>query len=372
MRVLVVNAGSSSTKLRVVDEDDQIGASADLGPPGEGLADQLRDFVADAGALDAAGHRVVHGGNLFTEAVIVDDAVRHHLDALSPLAPLHNPPALAAIDALRQQRPGLPTVVCFDTAFHADLPAEVTRIALPSEWMTRSGIRRYGFHGLSCAWATARAAELLGWPPMRHRLIVCHLGAGASVTAVVDGRSADTTMGFTPLEGLVMATRPGDVDPGAISRLLHHEISLDELDHALEHRSGLAALSGEASGDMRALLKRRSNGDGHAGTAIGVYLHRLRAKIAAMAAATEGLDVLVFTGGVGENSSVIRTEACAGLGWLGVDLDGHANACAADDAVISSPAASVPTVVVHAREELVIAAACRHLLAKPTVTPSPS
>lgn len=367
MRVLVVNAGSSSTKLRVVDEDDQIADSVDLGPSAGGLNGQLRDFVAGAGPLDAAGHRVVHGGGRFTEAVMVDDGVRSELDALSPLAPLHNPPAVAALDALSQQRPDLPSVVCFDTAFHAGMAVEATSYALPSEWMKRWGIRRYGFHGLSCTWAIARAAELLGWPPLQHRLLVCHLGAGASVTAVVDGRSVDTSMGFTPLEGLVMATRPGDVDPGAISWLLHHEISLDELDDALEHRSGLAALSGEANGDMRTLLERRSNGDGPARAAIAVYLHRLRAKIAAMTAIMEGLDALVFTGGVGENSSIIRSETCAALGWLGVDLEEHANASISGaDAVVSSTSATVPTVVVHAREELVIAAACRRLLARRT------
>lgn len=363
MRVLVVNAGSSSVKLRVVDGQDHISGSADLGPPGANFADQLGAFVRGAGSLDAVGHRVVHGGPSFAEAVILDERTRAELEKLRALAPLHNPPALAAIDVLDRLRPGVASVACFDTAFHATLPPEATSYALPSEWVRRWGVRRYGFHGLSCSWATARAADLLGWPPGRGRLVICHLGAGASVTAVTSGRSADTTMGFTPLEGLVMATRPGDVDPGAISWLMSNGIGVAELEDALEHRSGLAALSGEASGEMRVLVDRRGAGDAPAALAIGVYLHRLRAKIAAMAAATGGTDALVFTGGIGENSPVIRAEACSGLGWLGVSLDEHANTTVTDsDAEISAPGSAVRTVVVHAREELVIAADCRRLL----------
>jgi acetate kinase len=365
MRVLVVNSGSSSVKLRVVDDEDRITAKADLGAPGPDLADRLDEFVRSAGPLDAAGHRVVHGGPRFHDAVILNETTRRYLDDTSALAPLHNPPALAAIDALHQLQPGLVSVACFDTAFHATMPAEATTYALPPAWVDRWGIRRYGFHGLSCTWATTKTAELLGWPPRTGRLIVCHLGSGASVTAVSDGRSVDTTMGFTPLEGLVMATRPGDVDPGAILWLLANGISVDDLSDALEHRSGLAALSGEASGDMRVLLHRRADGNAPATLAVGVYLLRLRAKIAAMAAAMCGLDALVFTGGIGENSDVIRAEACAGLGWLGVTIDQHAATLSPDcDTDISAPGAPVRTVVIHAREELVIAADCRRLLAR--------
>jgi acetate kinase len=365
MRVLVVNSGSSSVKLRVVDADDRVSAKVDLGPPGADLGDRLDEFVSGAGPLDAAGHRVVHGGPRFHEAVIVDETTRHYLDETAALAPLHNPPALAAIDALRLLKPELVSVACFDTAFHATLPAEATAYALPFDWCNRWGIRRYGFHGLSCTWATAKTAEMLGWPPRRGRLVVCHLGSGASVTAVSDGRSVDTTMGFTPIAGLVMATRPGDVDPGAISFLLTNGIGVDELNDALERRSGLAALSGEASGDMRILLDRRADENAAATLAIGVYLHRLRAKIAAMAAAMGGLDALAFTGGTGENSPVIRGEACLSLGWLGVNIDKNANMLVADrDTDISAPGAPIRTVVIHAREELVIAADCRRLLGR--------
>ncbi len=361
---MVVNAGSSSVKLRVVDGDDRIRSAADLGAPGADLADRLDEFVRRAGPLDAAGHRVVHGGPRFRDAIVLDETARLDLDDISTLAPLHNPPALAAIDALSRLRPGLASVACFDTAFHATLPAEATTYALPADWVARWGIRRYGFHGLSCTWATGRTAELLGWPPQHGRIVVCHLGSGASVTAVHDGRSADTTMGFTPLEGLVMATRPGDVDPGAITWLLANGIGIADLDEALENRSGLAALSGETSGDMRSLLYRRTEGDAPAMLAVSVYLHRLRAKIAAMTAAMGGLDALVFTGGIGQNSPVIRAETCGRLGWLGVAVDERANATTAgDDANISATGAPVATVVVHAREDLVIAGECRRLLA---------
>jgi acetate kinase len=362
VRVLVVNAGSSSLKLRVVDAGDRVCDEEDLGAPGPDLAARLAAFLAGAGPLDAAGHRVVHGGARFPGSVVVDGAVRRDLDDLSALAPLHNPPALAAIDAVGRLLPDLPSVACFDTAFHVGLPAEAATYALPTEWTTRWGIRRYGFHGLSCVWATRRVAELLAWPPSTGRVAVCHLGGGASVTAVVDGRSVDTTMGFTPLEGLVMATRPGAVDPGALTWLIGHGIGVEELDDALEHRSGLAALAGDG-GDMRSLLARRDDGDAPAALALGVYLHRLRAGIAAMAAAADGLDALVFTGGVGEHAPAVRSEACARLGWLGAHLDDRANTSIdGDDAEISAPGSPVRTVVVHAREDLVVAAECRRLL----------
>jgi acetate kinase len=364
VRVLVVNAGSSSLKLRVVEADDTIGLSADLGPPGdEEVADQLADFVERAGAVDVAGHRVVHGGDRFDAPAVVDDRVRFALSELNTLAPLHNPPALAAIDAVHRLRPKLTSVACFDTAFHAQLPGPAVVYAIPAEWRDRWNLRRYGFHGLSCTWAATQIVHLIGPSVGTGRLVVCHLGSGASVTAIVDGRSVDTTMGFTPLEGLVMATRPGDLDPGVITWLLGHGISRSELDDALEHRSGLAGLSGDASGDMRALLERRDQHDEQASTAIDVYLHRLRAKIAAMAAAAGGLDVLVFTGGVGERAPAIRAETATGLAWMGVSIDEEASRAVSDsDTEITGAGASVRTWVVHAREELVIAADCRRLL----------
>ena len=362
MRVLVINAGSSSVKLRVVDDGDQLLASRDLGPPDKDLAEQLGAFVRDAGELDVVGHRVVHGGPLFTSAVLVDADVRESLDGLNELAPLHNPPALAGIDAATRLLIGVPQVACFDTSFHAGLPPAATTYAVPQDWVARWGIRRYGFHGISCAWASRRAAELLGRPVDRLRLVICHLGAGASATGVSSGRSADTTMGFTPLEGLVMATRCGDLGPGALLFALDHGLDLPAATEDLEHLSGLLGISG-TTGDMRQLLAARAEGDERAELAIAVYLHRLRAKIAGMAAATAGTDALVFTGGVGEGSGLIRAEACAGLDWMGISIHPEANnSVDAADAEISAPGASVRTLVVHAREDLQIAHECRQLL----------
>jgi acetate kinase len=363
MRVLVINAGSSSVKLRVVEGDDHLGASEDLGAPDEHLADQLDDFVHGAGTVDAVGHRVVHGGSRFTSPVRIDDDVREALGGLDDLDPLHNRPALAGIDAASRLLTAVPQVACFDTAFHAALPREATSYAIPAEWVTRWGIRRYGFHGLSCAWSSRRAAELLDRPADRLRLVICHLGAGASASAVVGGRSADTTMGFTPLEGLVMATRSGDLDPGALLYALEHGLTVPDAQHALEFGSGLLALFNGRSGDMRQILAARARGDEPARLAVAVYLRRLRAKIAAMMAATSGTDALVFTGGVGEGSVPIRAETCAGLDWLGVGLDGSANASVGDeDTDITAPDAAVNVLVIHAREDLQIARECRHLL----------
>jgi acetate kinase len=364
VRILVVNAGSSSLKLRVVERDDRVSDSADLDPPAGSLGAELHRFLDRIGSVDAVGHRVVHGGARFRRPTIVDDAVRAALNELSELAPLHNPPALAAIDAMRRMAPDVPAVACFDTAFHASLAPSVASYALPVEWVEHWGVRRYGFHGLSCEWSTKRAAALLGRPVDSLRLVVCHLGAGASVTAVSGGRSVDTTMGFTPTEGLVMATRSGDVDPAAIAWLAAQGVRPDELADGLERRSGLLALSGGVTSDMRDLLRRRSEGDPAAALAVDAYLHRLRAKIAAMTAATDGTDAVVFTAGVGERAGEIRYATCRHLSWLGIDLDADANAAVAlDDADISRPGAAVRTLVVHAREELVIAAGCRAVLA---------
>jgi acetate kinase len=359
VRVLVVNAGSSSVKLRVVGSSDEIEAARDLGPPDGVLGGHLHSFLEEVGQVDATGHRIVHGGSRFVEPLMVDDSSEEALSHLQELAPLHNPPALAALDAVRKATPNVQAVACFDTAFHATLPPEASAYALPLEWVRRWGLRRYGFHGLSCEWATERCGEMLG---PGGRLVICHLGSGASVTAVRDGHSTDTTMGFTPMEGLVMATRPGDVDPGLIAWLAEDRLAPQELNDALERRSGLLGLS-SYTGDMRTLLERRQAGDPEAGHAVSVYLHRLRAKIAAMAAAMDGLDALVFTGGVGENSATIRAETCERLGWLGVAIDNDANQrIAGEDADISGSGTAVRTLAIHAREELVISRICRSLL----------
>jgi acetate kinase len=364
VRVLVVNAGSTSVKLRMVEPDHSVSHRLDLGPPAGQADPGLARFLGSVGEVDAVGHRVVHGGPDFTGPVIVDGEVRRALDATLELAPLHNPPALHALDQVRRAIPGPPVVACFDTAFHRTLPAEAREYALPAEWVQRWGIRRYGFHGLSCEWALIRSARLLGRPREDLKLVVCHLGGGASVTAIAHGRSMDTTMGFTPTEGLVMASRSGDVDPGALAWLVGRGLAADELTQGLEKRSGLLGLTGGRTGDMQVLLQDRSGGDPVAAGAVAVYLHRLRAKIAGAAAGAGGIDALVFTGGVGEHSAAIRAEACDGLTWMGVAIDPAGNAAAGStDTDIAAPAAAVRVLVIPAREELVVADQCRRLLA---------
>jgi acetate kinase len=264
-----------------------------------------------------------------------------------------------------RQLPATPAVACFDTAFHATLSAAASTYALPAEWRSRWGLRRYGFHGLSHAWVARRAPELVERDPADGvRIVSCHLGAGASLCAIANGASVDTTMGFTPLEGLVMATRSGSVDPGMLLWLLERSaVSERELAEALEHESGLLGLA--ASADMRAILARADAGDDDAVLALEVYLHRLRGAIGSMAAALGGLDVLVFTGGVGERAPAIRARAAAGLAFLGVAIDEAANDAfsATDwDADISAGGAAVRTLAIHAREDLEIAHQVRGLL----------
>ncbi|MCO5973479.1 acetate/propionate family kinase [Actinoallomurus soli] len=347
MRVLVVNAGSSSLKLSLLDADDTV-----LATPGS--LEELPDLPAP----DAIGHRIVHGGREFIEPVLIDDEVERRLRALVDLAPLHQPKSLHGIDAVRAVLPETPEVACFDTAFHAGLPPAAATYALPASWREKYGLRRFGFHGLSHAYAARRTGELLGADPATLRIVVCHLGAGASLCAVAGGRSVDTTMGFTPLEGLVMATRSGSVDPGLLLWLQQHEgVAIDELAEVLEHESGLLALSGTP--DMRQILARE---DADATLALEVYLHRLRGLIAQMAAAMGGLDVLVFTGGVGEHAPEIRRRAADGLAFLGVRVDAGRNVAARGDADIGAPGAAVRSLVVAAREDLEVAAGTRAVL----------
>ncbi len=354
-RILVVNAGSSSLKLRLIEPDDRLAGSVDLPPP-RGHADTpaLAEAIATLGRVDAVGHRIVHGGTRFTAAVPIDREVEDRIRALTDLAPLHQPKSLAALDAVAEVLPGVPAVACFDTAFHATMPAAASTYALPPEWRKRWDLRRYGFHGLSHAWASRRAAELVGTPVEDLRIVTCHLGAGASLAAVEGGRSVETTMGFTPLEGLVMATRSGSVDPGLVLWLEEHVgMPPAELAATLEHRSGLLGLAGTA--DMREILDRARDGAPEATLALEVYLHRLRAGISSMAAAMGGLDVLAFTGGVGENAPAIRERAAGKLGFLGIAIDHERNEAATSDAEIGSPGGAVRTLVIAAREDVQIA-----------------
>ncbi|MFF5262348.1 acetate/propionate family kinase [Actinomadura viridis] len=361
MRVLTVNPGSSSLKLSLLDPGDAVAARAQIATgAGEREAEQVAAAVARMPAPDAVGLRFVHGGRDFLAPTLVDDGVAGRLHALVELAPLHQPLSLYALGEIRRALPDVPVVACFDTAFHAGLPEAAATYALPAEWRERFGLRRYGFHGLSFAHAVRRAGELLGRAEAGRRMVICHLGAGASLAAVAGGRSVDTTMGFTPLEGLVMATRAGSVDPGLPMWLLRHGVPAEEIDDALEHRSGLRGLAG--TGDMRALRARAGRGDAVAASALDVYHHRLRACAAAMAASLGGLDVLVFTGGVGEHDPEVRRRAAADLAFLGAGVDPSANAGVHGDAEITAAGAPVRTLVVEAREDLEIAAGVRAAL----------
>jgi acetate kinase len=356
--VLVVNVGSSSVKLRLLDAHDTLLEERDLGAPGDDEND-LRDALAGFDRVQAVGHRIVHGGSRFREAAIVDDDVRAGLEELVELAPLHQPPALAALDTVRAALPHVPQVACFDTAFHATMPDAAATYALPADWRKRLGIRRYGFHGLSHAYSARRAAALLERELSELRVVTCHLGSGASLCAVHGGRSVDTTMGFTPLEGLVMSTRSGSVDPGLVLWLIRYKsISPEAVEHGLDRESGLLGLSG--TGDMRELLGRIDH-DLDAQLAMAVYAHRLRSSIAAMAASLGGIDALVFTGGVGERSPEVRAAATDGLGFLGIELDSRENEHATGhaDADVSLSSSRCRALVVVSREDLEIAAQVR-------------
>ena len=364
MRVLVVNAGSSTLKLRLMGPGDAVEAAHDIDPwAGDAGAGALEPFASAMEEADAVGHRVVHGGRSLRQATRLDAEAVAEIEALTPLAPLHQPRALAAIAAVGAALPGKPAVACFDTAFHASLPAAASAYALPRAWIDRWGLRRYGFHGLSHAYAARWAPEVAGWDgPGRPRTVTCHLGAGASLCAVRDGRSVDTTMGFTPLEGLVMATRSGSVDPGLLLWLLTEaRLGAAEVTEALERSSGLAGLSG-TSGDMRVVLERAGAGDAPAQTALDVYLHRLRREIGAMVAALGGLDLLVFTGGIGEHAPAVRAAAADGLLYLGVAVEPDRNRATTEDGDITASGAAVRTVVITAREDLEVAREVRALL----------
>ncbi|HXC23644.1 MAG TPA: acetate/propionate family kinase [Solirubrobacteraceae bacterium] len=363
MRVLVVNAGSSSLKLTLLDGGDTTLVSRELDAPrGQVDPDRLRAALdSPLREADAVGHRIVHGGERFREAVRIDADVEAAMRELSDLAPLHQAKSLAALDAVTTALGELPAVACFDTAFHATLPPAASTYALPAEWRERWGLRRYGFHSLSHSWVARRTPELLERDASGLRIVSCHLGAGASLCAIEGGRSLDTTMGFTPLEGLVMATRSGSVDPGMLLWLAEHErLTAAELADALEYRSGMLGLAG--STDMREIVAGACAGEPAPRLALDVYVHRLRAGIASMAAALDGLDALVFTGGVGEHSIEIRARATAGLAFLGVAVDGARNAQSQADREIGVQGARVRTLVLTAREDIEIARQVRAVL----------
>jgi acetate kinase len=360
----VVNAGSSSVKLRLLDAEDEVLARDDL-PAERGKFDEAELDSALArltgGGVDAVGHRIVHGGVEFTGPALLTPETLGAIERLGVLAPLHQPPAVAAARAVCAALPAVPAVACFDTAFHAGMPAAASTYAVPARWRAEFGVRRFGFHGLAHEWAARRAAELLGEPISALRTVVAHLGSGASLCAVHGGRSVDTTMGFTPTAGLVMGTRCGDLDPAVPAWLVtQHGVPAAEVADALDRHSGLVGLAGVS--DMRDVLAARDRGEPDARLAADVWLHRLAALGAAMVAAMGGLDVLVFSGGIGENAPDLRAAAVQRLAFLGLGIDPVANAADGTDRDVTAAGASVRTLIVHAREDAVIARQVRHLL----------
>ena len=367
MAFLILNAGSSSLKFSVIDhQDGRVHASGRFDAPGHTNDAAVQRIVANIGSLeppavlDAAVHRVVHGGSRFTAPVLVTADVRRALDDLNDLAPLHNPPGLAVLDAALELLPDVPHVAVFDTAFHATLMPEAFTYPLPFEWTERWGLRRFGFHGFSHEYCARRAAEMARRED-GFRCVVAHLGNGASVAAVRNGVSVDTSMGFTPLEGLMMGTRSGSVDPGLLLHLqAERGVSNSDLGQALNHESGLLGVSGVSS-DMRQVAAAAGSGHQRAALAMRIFAHRARQAIGAHAVTLGGVDALVFTGGIGENSAEIRRMICEGLSCLGLELDVEANASARPDTVVSSPASRGLILVVLAREDLMMARAAARI-----------
>jgi acetate kinase len=361
--VLVLNAGSSGLKWTVLDADTEAlvshGATTWNGAQGENYEAELGAVLNDLLPVVAVGHRVVHGGSILRQAVLVDQRTRRLIADLNPLAPLHNAAALAGIDAALKALPGVPQIAAFDTAFHADIPEAAALYPIPWEWTQRFGLRRFGFHGLSVQYAVRRSRELLGVLP--RRLVVCHLGAGCSVTAVLEGRSVDTSMGFTPLEGLMMARRSGSVDPGLLLYLLRHGgMELADLDRGLNEDSGLLGVSGAYS-DWRALNNSASAGNDRAQLAAAMFMHRLVAAVGGMVATLGGLDALVFTGGIGEHSPDVSRAVAAGLEFAGVHL-ASAPTMSDGDRDVAAAHSAVRVLVVAARKDLSVLAEVRRLV----------
>lgn len=350
--VLVLNAGSSSLKFALIDpatgkrplsglgerlgspvasirlSRDGAAAETTVGAGGthSDVVARVLHAAADSGMeLEAVGHRVVHGGEQFTESTVIDDEVVAAIERFRELAPLHNPAALLGIEAVRRHLPGATQVAVFDTAFHQTLPPYAYRYAVPTQWYTDYGVRRYGFHGISHRYVSGQAATVLGRPAEKLALVVAHLGNGCSATAVLSGRSVDTTMGLTPLEGLVMGTRSGDIDAGVFSYLDRVAgLTSHDVTDLLNGRSGLLGLS-DLSNDMRTLIEAADGGHAGARLAIAVFVHRLAKAIAGLVVSLGRLDALVFTGGIGENSPIVRAKVIGALGLLGLRLDADAN-----------------------------------------------
>lgn len=360
--ILALNAGSSSLKYALIQGSDRIdgGIVQRIGEADSAVADHvdavawlLDRLAADRRVPAAVGHRVVHGGDRFREATLLDDVVLAGLEELSGLAPLHNPPGLACIRAARHALPSVPHVAVFDTAFHSTIPYQASDYAIDRDVASRYGVRRYGFHGISVRYVAAATAGLLRRPLTALNLIVLHLGNGASATAVAGGRSVDTSMGMTPLEGLVMGTRAGDIDPAVVFHLARAGLPLDRIEDLYQHRSGLLGLCGD--NDMRDILARAGRGDESACRAVAIYCYRIRKYVGAYHAALGRLDAIVFTAGVGENSAEIRGQALAGLEPFGIVVDPARNAAGDSARIISSDSGRVAVCVVPTDEERGIA-----------------
>jgi acetate kinase len=384
VQILLLNAGSSSLKGTLVDATSgavraraaadwagsltrySFSGSEDCEPAHavawRGHAPAVRQFVRDLmqgqpallftpGDLAAVGHRVVHGGE-FASSVLVTPEIRTRIETLSELAPLHNPPSLEVLDAAMHELPGVPQVAVFDTAFHATLADEARTYAVPQAWTRDWGIRRFGFHGLSHSYCAGRAAELLLRPVTDLRLVVCHLGHGCSASAVERGRCVETTMGFTPLEGLMMATRSGSLDPGVLLHLQQRRgLTPEQIDWALNRESGLLGVSGR-SADMRAVLAEAAAGHEPSRLAIAMYVRRVRQAVGALAVSMGGVDALVFTAGVGEHAAEIRERTCAGLECLGLHLDRQRNSEATPDTDVASDGSPGRILVIATREDV--------------------
>jgi acetate kinase len=394
MNVLLLNAGSSSLKCTLVESADGRVVARGLADwagsvtryeyagsdgqdrseevPWTGHAKAVHRFVYDLmhaepivlperSGLAAVGHRVVHGGP-FTSSVRITPEIRSRINALADLAPLHNPPSLETLAAAEMELPGIPQVAVFDTAFHATLPPEARTYPLPDRWTRDWGIRRFGFHGLSHAYCSRRAAEMLGRPTDELRLVVCHLGHGCSASAVRGGRCVDTTMGFTPLEGLMMATRSGSIDPSIVLHVQQlHALTAEQVETALNRESGLLGVSG-ISGDMRQVLAAARAGHEQARLALAVYVHRVRQAIGALAVTMGGIDALVFTAGVGEHAGEVRESICAGLECLGLELDAGANADCRPDADVARRGSRGRILVIATREDVTMLHEVIHVL----------
>ncbi len=369
-RVLVLNSGSSSLKYAVVDADsgatiadgivERIGEGGKDGVPDHAAALQVvfDELADDMSGLVAVGHRVVHGGPDLYEPTLVDDALVTKLDVLSSLAPLHNPPALLGIEVARKALPDLPHIAVFDTAFFHDLPPAAATYAIDRDIAARWHIRRYGFHGTSHQYVSEQAAAFLDEPLDSLRQIVLHLGNGASASAIIGGRPVDTSMGLTPMEGLVMGTRSGDIDPGVITYLWRTaKMSVDDIESMLNRRAGMLGLGGEI--DFRVVRKRIESGDAAAQLAYEVYIHRLRKYIGAYVAVLGSADVITFTAGVGENDAVVRRDALSGMSALGIELDEQLNGDPTVQARrISADSSATSVLVIPTDEELAIAKSC--------------